>query len=421
MEVKPIVNKLMINIIPEMHGGRENSLADAVCSVLTRNELTVTAIGRGIDSDATPKDRIKRVDRLLSNHILWGETDAMYAGICRGWIPHNARPVVLVDWSDLDDRKNAFLISATLSYDGRPITLYQEVHSIETKDSHSAHKKFLKKFKSLLPEGCRPIIVADAGFKVPWHKLVLSLGWDYVGRVRKPNYYSLNGEDWRPVKELFEKANSKTKLFKGKLTKSNQFDTTFILHRKPAKGRHKFTTEGKICRSTNSKKYADGGREPWLLCTSLDITNRDAKRIVQIYAKRMEIECGYRDLKSEHYGLGFNASKSYKIKRIEILMLIAAIAALILIIIGTAVEQAGLHYRYQANTIKSRRVLSLHFLGREVIKDTRLTLVLEDLAKAIVHMQKIISKIDRALWSGKGNTADQCQPALPPFKTGLFQ
>jgi hypothetical protein len=421
MKVKPILNEFLNNASPFKHKARHNSFADAVLSVLDRNELTVTALGRGVDRDTSPKDKIKRVDRLLSNRELWAETNAMYATICKRWIPHNARPVILVDWSNLDERGNAYLISATLSYDGRPITLYQEVHAIETKEKPAAHKKFLTALKGLLPEGCRPIVVADAGFKVPWHKLVLSLGWDYVGRVRKPNHYSLNGEDWRPVKELFEKANSRTPLFKGKLTKNNPFDTPFILHRKPAKGRHKFTAKGKVCQSTDSKKHADGGREPWLLVTSLDITNRDAKRIVQLYAKRMEIECGYRDMKSEHYGLGFNASKSYKINRINILMLISAVAALILIIIGTAVEQAGVHYRYQANTIKHRRVLSLHFLGREVIKDSRMTLLFEDLAKAIEYMKKIISKIDRSLWSGEGSATDKYQPSLAALENNMFQ
>lgn len=420
MKAETIVNNFMSNTTPLMHKGRQKSFADAVCSVLIRNELTVTALGRGIDSNATPKDKIKRVDRLLSNKILFRESDGMYAAICKSWIPCNARPVVLVDWSDLDERKHAFLISATLSYDGRPITLYQEVHDIETKETRATHKRFLTKLKSLLPEGCRPIIVADAGFKVPWHRLVLSLGWDYVGRVRKPNYYSLNGEDWQPVKALFEKANSKTQLFKGKLTKSNQFDTTFILHRKPAKGRHKYTAEGKVCQSKHSKQHANGAREPWLLVTSLDITNRDAKRIVEIYRKRMEIECGYRDLKSEHYGLGFEASKSYIIERINILMLISAVAALILIIIGTAVEQAGLHYRYQANTIKNRRVLSLHFLGREVIKDRRLKLVSEALNKAIIHMKNLIATHYRGLWTGKGSTTDQSQSSETKFKNRVF-
>ncbi len=78
-------------------------------------------------------------------------------------------------------------------------------------------------------------MVSDAGFKVPWFKLVLSLGWDYVGRSRKPNYFSLNGDNWQSIDVLFKKATSTAKHFKGILTKSNQFNTTFVLYRKKAK------------------------------------------------------------------------------------------------------------------------------------------------------------------------------------------
>jgi hypothetical protein len=37
----------------------------------------------------------------------------------------------------------------------------------------------------------KPIIVTDAGFKVPWFRQILKLGWDFVGRTRQPNTFSL--------------------------------------------------------------------------------------------------------------------------------------------------------------------------------------------------------------------------------------
>jgi hypothetical protein len=103
----------------------------------------------------------------------------------------------------------------------------------------------------LLPDNCHPIIVADAGFQVPWHELVLSLGWNYVGRVRKLNDCKLNDDDgdtpWLHPDEVFKKSTSTAKCYKGLLTVSNEFETTLILYQGPAKGRHKETTEGKRC------------------------------------------------------------------------------------------------------------------------------------------------------------------------------
>lgn len=350
-----------------MHKIRRLALVECVSSVVHGNSLTVTGMGRGLDSKTYEKHCIKRSDRLCSNFHLFREKTAIYDTICKLSIPERSRPVILVDWSDLDDCKNAFLISATLVCDGRSISLYSETHPLPTKEKPLVHQCFLKKLKELLPNNCHPIIVADAGFNVPWHKLVLSLGWDYVGRVRKPNYCKLEGENWEHLDDIFKKATKTAKCYKGQLTKSNQFDTTFVLYKGTSKGRHKLTAEGKRCSSSHSEQHARSGKEPWVLATSLSLNSGLAKRVVKIYKSRMQIEEGYRDMKSKLFGLGFNESKSYKIDRIAILMLIAILAALLLIMIGVAAEQAGFAKYFQANTIKDRRVLSLHYLGLRII------------------------------------------------------
>lgn len=44
------------------------------------------------------------------------------------------------------------------------------------------HKQFLNKLHSILPQGCRPCILSDAGFKNPWFEAVSALGWHYKHR-----------------------------------------------------------------------------------------------------------------------------------------------------------------------------------------------------------------------------------------------
>lgn len=395
MKVKKIINDFLANATP-MHKSRRLVLVECINSIVNGNSLTVTSMGRGIESRAYEKHSIKRSDRLCSNPHLYREKTGIYGAICKLWIPESARPVILVDWSDLDDCKNAFLISATLTCDGRSITLYLEVHPQDRKEKPTTHQSFLKTLSDLLPANCRPIIVADAGFKVPWHEMVLSLGWDYVGRVRKPNYYKIEGknEDWQSVDVIFKQATSTAKCFKGQLTKSNNFDTTFVLYKGAAKGRHKLTAEDDRCRSKHSEQQATSGREPWLLACSLSVTNKLAKRVVNIYSGRMQIEEGYRDMKSKLYGLGFNESESYKIRRIEILMLVAVLAAMTLILIGAAAEQAGFARRFQANTIKKRRVISLQYLGLRMIANHRLTLEQDHFVKAYAYMKYMIARAD---------------------------
>jgi hypothetical protein len=109
-----------------------------------------------------------------------------------------------------------------------------------------------------------------------------------------------------------------------------------------------------------------GAREPWLLATSLEGTS--AKRIVAIYATRMQIEETFRDAKNHRFGWSFEHARSKSSKRLEILLLLATLGMLAVTLIGTAAENRGVHLRHQANTIRARRVLSLFFLGVAIIQ-----------------------------------------------------
>ena len=82
----------------------------------------------------------------------------------------------------------------------------------------------------------------------------------------------------------------------------------------------------------------------------------------------MQIEEGFRDLKSSKYGFSFEEAFSKKIKRIEILLLIAMLAALMAWLIEYIGEEKKLQYQFQANSIKSHRVLSLFYLGCQMIR-----------------------------------------------------
>lgn len=168
-----------------------------------------------------------------------------------------------------------------------------------------------------------------------------------------------------------------------------------VLYKSKAKNRHKLTANKTRCASKHSEQHARRGKEPWLIATSLSVTRKSAIKIVKIYKQRMQIEETFRDMKSQLHGLGFNQSRSRKINRIAILILLAVLACLLLLIIGTAVECSGKHRRYQANSIKHRRVLSLQTLGLLATSDKRLILELEECLNAIEHMLRIISKTNQ--------------------------
>ena len=74
--------------------------------------------------------------------------------------------------------------------------------------------------------------------------------------------------------------------------------------------------------------------------------------------------------------------------RLENLLLIAALATFAAWLVGKAVEMKGLHRRYQANTIRTRSVLSTFYLGLEVIATMSVPLTRKDFLQAILSLRE---------------------------------
>lgn len=79
---------------------------------------------------------------------------------------------------------------------------------------------------------------------------------------------------------------------------------------------------------------------------------------MKLYSRRMQIEQNSRDEKSERFGFGLRASYSCSAGRMLVLSLLATLSTIVLWLIGYHAENQGLHLRYQANSIKTRRVIS---------------------------------------------------------------
>ncbi|NDW23280.1 IS4 family transposase [Alteromonas hispanica] len=368
MNALSIVNKVISLVSFKMHKSRQKALTACVKSLLNGSTATVTSIGRGINNKAFEKHRIKRADRLLSNTNLLHETPTIYAATCQLLCSHILRPVISVDWSDLDEHNGHFLLRAAISLKGRPITLYQEVHCNKTREKQATHRAFLHALRAVLPSQCHPIIVTDAGYKSPWFREVIALGWDIVGRVRRPHYYSSDsGHTWQCIHQLYAQATCRPKRFdNSQIVRSNPFACTLVLFKQKSKGRHARNTDGSLKRSGHSKKHAQGAKDPWLLATSLSSHRQLSKQVVGIYRQRMQIEEGFRDMKSTKFGLGYEQNKSIKKQRLTILILLTTLASLVAILLGMVLVSSNIHRRFQANT-EIRSVLSFHYLGLRAI------------------------------------------------------
>ena len=116
------------------------------------------------------------------------------------------------------------------------------------------------------------------------------------------------------------------------------------------------------------------GREPWLLATSLPVTTKLAKQVVRLYRLRMSIEEGFRDMKSHQFGLGLTYHRCASVERMQVLVFIATLALLVLWLVGTATTAQGAHYQFQANSVRHKRILSVLFVGLQMVQDTRIIL-----------------------------------------------
>lgn len=354
--------RMLHNLLsPVMHLKRLLSLELLVESALSTKEASLTNLGRGINLPIKERSGIRRSDRLIGNEKLQNELPAIYQSYISLNINSKTRPVILIDWSQAPNTKN-HILRAAMRAEGRAITLYEEVHSEKFLNNPKVELKFLRTLKDLLPENCKPIIITDAGFRNPWFKEIIELGWDYIGRVRgTPHYF--DGKNWIACKNTLSKAKIGLRyLGEFRLCKTNPLDTHLYLIKKKPKNRK--STRRKPGGKRDELNHKQSGKEAWLIASSLlggDYIK--IKRIEKLYGTRMQIEQGFRDTKSHHFGFGMRDAYSRDVKRIQVLLLILMFAAWIAWMIGHYLEKKNMHLDFQSNSIKKRRVLSFVYLG----------------------------------------------------------
>lgn len=361
---------------------RLRAVIDCANALNKREELTLTGLGRGMESSAKIKHCIKRSCRLLGNPYLQRERVNVYRMLCAEFLKGLTHPLIIVDWSPVG-HVDKQLLRASVPIGGRAFTLYEEVHPERLLGSVDVHHRFLKQLAEFVPEGCTPIISTDAGFKVPWFKPVEEQNWYWLGRVRGNSQMSIEAQHWQCCDELFEQATHKPEhLGEVKLTRKHQHPCQATLYLKRPKGRTAKRWSGGSKRDSTSLEHAKREREPWLLVSNLPEKRWPARRLVALYTERMQIEESFRDTKNERYGLALNFAGTRCEKRLQILLMISMLTQFALMLIGKSAYIKGYYKDFQANTVRERRVLSYFFLGKEICGHNRYVFTLYDLALA---------------------------------------
>ncbi len=370
MHALRILHRILSAHAPEIHTKRLASLLAAVEAVVTGSRLTLSDLGRGLSGSVAVKHNIKRVDRLLGNGLLHTEVPKLYEALVRQCLSGMNTPLIVIDWSDLTPDRKWQLLRASVAVEGRSMTLYEQVHPQSRATSPRVHRAFLTKLSAMLPRGCIPILITDAGFRGAWFKLVERMGWYWIGRIRNRDMVSpANDDAWAGCKKLYSLATTKAQsLGQYNYVRNHPMLCRLVLIKHADQKRHKKSRLGRRVHSSRSLKHARAQREPWLLAASPTLDHLSAQAVVAVYAQRMQIEESFRDLKSERYGLGFSSGRSKQKSRLEVLLLVACLASFALRLIGEVGKAKQMEFRFQSNTRRSRPVLSVISLALQLVQ-----------------------------------------------------
>lgn len=369
MHARAIVTRVVGPCLDSMHTKRKCALLRATTALVQGGVTSLSGIALHLSAMTRLKHRLKSVDRLLGNSALEQQRWEIYSAVAHNWLKGFAQILVVVDWSDLTRDQRWQLLRASVAVEGRSLTLYEEVHPQKHLGNPNVHRRFLRTLKAILPEGCKPIVMSDAGFHAPWFKAVAAMGWQFIGRIRGRNQVFLEcTEVWTPARELYKRAGTQTRdLGSGAYVSSNPVEVRVVLSKQPKKNRQHLTIYGTKHRGRKSAKNARSAREPWLLASSPGLSHLSAQGIVALYSQRMGIEQSFRDTKSLRVGLGLEVARSRSAQRLNILLLIAHLATFVQRLIGESAKGHQLELQFMATHRVSRREISVLTLARRIL------------------------------------------------------
>ena len=316
----------------DLHAKRVKSLAGATLGAIQSASLAVGLIGQGLAlaRGRLTKHAVKQVDRLLSNQGI--DVDALLGH----WVPYVVGQrdsiTVAMDWTEFDADGQATIMLSLLSRHGRATPLvWLTVDKATLKNRRNGYEyQVLVRLAEILPADVRVRIVADRGFGD--HKLyrVLSeeLKFDFVIRFRGNIAVTATDGETRAAADWVG-AGGRARTLRGAAVTAQAYPVATV-----------------VC------VRAKGMKEPW--CLAASTADEPARALIKLYARRWEIEGGFRDTKDLRFGMGLGSMHVSTPGRRDRLWLINAFAVVLLTLLGAAGEQLGYDRHLKTNTSKRR-------------------------------------------------------------------
>jgi hypothetical protein len=367
MHAAKIVARILEPCLAGMHAKRVQSLQRAVVALLFGGVLSLSALALAMRAPTYYRHRLKSIDRLLGSVAMQSARYQLYAALAARWLCGLQQVLLVVDWSDLTPDQRWHWLRASVVVEGRSQTLYEEVHPQRRYGHPQVHRQFLQRIADLLPPGCVPIVMTDAGFHAAWFKLAAARGWCFVGRLRGRDMVKQGDAEWIHIKALHGQATEAAlDLGHHLYVRSNPVKVRLVLNRRQSRGRHRLNMYGKRRVGRSSAECARAAREPWLLAASPQLDHLAAQSIVSLYAQRMQIEQSFRDTKNLRVGQGLQATRSRSRERLQMLLLIAHLGGFVQRLIGEDAKARQLELNFVAHRRKRPEISTLT-LGRRFL------------------------------------------------------
>lgn len=371
MHAEAIVARVLGPCWLGLHAKRVAAFQRAVLAVVLGAALSLSAIALGVHAATRYRHRVKSVDRLLGNTALHAVRGELYAALAARWLTGVRQLLLVIDWSDLTPDQRWQWLRASVAVEGRSVTLYEEVHPQRRLGNSQVHRQFLARVAELLPRGCQPIVMTDAGFHADWFKMVAARGWAFIGRIRGREMVQYGAGPWLRATTLYGQAREQARdLGPHVYVRSNPIEARLVLVKLPARGRHRLNIYGRRRAGRTSRKCARAARDPWLLASSRALDHLSADAVVRLYAQRMGIEQSFRDTKNQRLGQGLHITRSRTRERLQMLLLIAHLAAFVQRLIGEEAKAHQLQLNFMATHRRTRPEISVLTLARRILLST---------------------------------------------------
>lgn len=332
------------------------TLIALVQAALQCPRISLASLGRQVHATTTVKHRIKRAWRFIANDRV-EPTIAMTGVVQRLLRKHPKRKPLLIslDWTDLRGMQT---LVAAANLQGRAVPLAWASCVKHVYDGHRSRNAFeqalLMMLRQMIPRHVKVVLLADRGFgRTELGRFCQLHHFHYIIRIQPKVMVRFNDQPVRLDRYPIRKGCSET--------------LRNVLYRSHDPLRQHVVIRWK-------KGLPKRRDEPWYLMTDLAGDGYTARRISELYAKRMSIEQLFRDSKNKRSGWALRDTGLTRPDRLDRLILILALAYLLLIGVGLIAKARCRTGHWSSNNRQD--AASLFFIGQQMLDRIGLPLIL---------------------------------------------